>query len=360
MGSQRLFDCQISINAGKLEDAVSKAQGTSAKAIEIGGTVSNEFKGAGGMLSNLLGGLTKDLEANGASFAKLGATINKGKELMINKDLAQAKLAAAIDIPKNYDKNDPVNIEHRKFNDYLVEQINDGQGVTSGSKDTQESEADTRSRIGSQRTMANVNNNHPQETPSRYDESLSISSQQTLGDQFGPGGTEEQVLNDATSVITSELRDNLRPGGEQQVVYDDNSSVIRTDLRDIVREGGTEEQNYNDSSSVTGTLLTDINNDLGDQLQELNSNSNIKSQQRLANMSRGSSGVTDTLLDGINVDALDDATTILKDLGEVGDEQDIMGNELSKAVDDLGISDLGVTDIAQNIAAETVINEVGK
>ena len=351
---------QISIKSDNLEAATSKAQENATKAVEIADTIAAEFSKTS-LLSNITRELTKTIEHESGSFATLGRTINKGKEDMLNRDLIQAKIAEAIQIPTDFDKNDPANIEHKKFDDYLIAIIDQGRGVTEGTGDGTVTKEDKDSGIKSMKVMENVNEKSmPDE--SVYDEYSTIDKEEILKDEFKPGGTEEQILDEATRVIRKDLKDAFKDGGTEEQILDDKTRVIRTDLRDAFRPGGTKEENYNDKYTINPTLLENItNNDTLDEKEieniDINQNNNNKSNNN--NNSNTRNAETEQA-EGINESTLAEVTDALTDLGEVGTGQEIMGNELSKTVDDLTASNIAVTDLAQSIASEVMSNEIGK
>ncbi len=353
------FGRQISLKSDNLEAATSKAQENATKAIEIADTISAEFSKTS-LLSNITKELSKTIEHESGSFATLGRTINKGKEDMLNRDLVQAKIAEAIQIPTDFDKNDPANIEHKKFDDYLMGIIDQGRGVTQGSGDGTVTKEDKDSGIKSMKVMENVNENvMPEE--SVYDENSTIDKDKLLRDAFRPGGVEEQVLDDASQVILTNLKDSFKHGElVENPQLDDNTSVIKADLRDAFRPGGTKEENYNDKYTINSTLLENItNNATLDEKQIENINVNRNNDKSNNNNSNTGSVETEQA-EGINESTLAEVTDALTDLGEVGTDQQIMGNELSKTVDDLTASNIAVTDLAQSVASEVMSNEIGK
>jgi hypothetical protein len=349
------FSNQISLKSDNLEAATSKAQENATKANEIADSIMADFSKSS-LLANISAELSKTIAHESGSFATLGRTINKGKEDMLNRDFVQAKIAEAIAIPRDFDKNDPANIEHKRFDDYLIAQMDQGRGVSDGSGDGTVKKEDKNSSIRQAQRMGNVNENAmPDE--SIYDAVSSIDKEKMLRDQFRPGGLEEQILDDSTRVIKQNLKDEFKDGGIDKQELDDNSRVIKANLRDVFKDGGTKEEVYDDRSSINPTELASIVNKDSLDEKEIDTTKLNSNHDRTNN---GSSSIENEQAEGINEATLAEVTDALTDLGEVGTDQQIMGNELSKTVDDLTASNIAVTDLAQSIASDVVSSEVGK
>jgi hypothetical protein len=339
-------------------------------ASDIGSNGANKidemFSGCTKLLGGILGVIAG--KVNEASRASQGTTTTarQGIEAMRNVELQSARRISEEEIPNFRDLNDPNNRQLRDINaEYMaITSEDDDRSVNAGDNDTKEQKISSDSKIPNKKALTDVTSS-VEAKEEKYDSTSSIITKE-LEDILKPSDIDSKKIDDFKDSKNIKLDDAKKEDKNKVVNYDDRSVIGgAASLKNIFKNGGEEEQKIKDSSLITPEELASIVKDSTTDAQNINSSSSISGQVKLSDISGNTSKNVkrdkEEKAEGVKEETLAEATDALTDLGEVGSEHDIMGNELGKTIGDLGpAGDLGVADMMSSMASDVVSSEVGK
>ena len=325
-------------------------------------TFSGALTLAGGIFRALAGHLNEATRLSQGT----SNTARQGIDAMRNVELQSAKRISEEEIPNFRDLNDPNNRQLRDINaEYMaITSEDDDRSVNAGDKDTKEQKISSTSKIPEKKALTDITSSL-ETKEEKYDSTSSILTKE-LEDILKPSDIDSKIIDDFKDSKIIKLDDAKKEDKNMVVNYDDKSIIGgAASLKNIFKNGGEEEQKIKDSSLITPEDLASIVKNSTTDAQNINSSSSISGQVKLSDISGNTSKNVkrdkEEKAEGVKEETLAEATDALTDLGEVGSEHDIMGNELGKTIGDLGpAGDLGVADMMSSMASDVVSSEVGK
>ena len=290
----------MSYNSEHLNQTAGKLNQASTKAGSAQTTASSKFTGMNSLFGSGVGEISKQLGQLSGSLSNVQGILSKHNEAIFNMDGALAKAADVIEVPQDFVKNDANRFT--EFHEMLIEKL-DGRTVNDGHEtDVKENLADSGVNLAHIYDQTTTKGADLQ----TYDESSAIAAQKSMANVNVQGGDNLQKYDDVSNIAASALASIAKTTGAEEQKYNDASIVSEGQLANINNAGGMSEQSINENTVVNAKVLNNVNNRIDLTEQSYDEASKIATETVIKDMSEP---------DGVHEETLQDAASIVKDMG---------------------------------------------